>query len=140
MSALSQGRATNFLNAEYGGGATPTAFVARTGQTKLVITTAVGTQSARGTQLAAGGGYVAGGSNVLWNAAAVATSTYSGTIGNQAWEQTNMPASAALNGVEITDSNATPVYLAYGAITGAPKSTNAGDTLSFPANSLVVSI
>ena len=140
MSALAQGRATNFLNAEYGGGATPTTFAARTGNTKLVITTVVGTQAARGTQLAAGGSYVAGGSNVLWNAAAALATAFSASIGNQAWEQTNMPAAANLNGVEITDSAGTPVYMAYGGITGAPKSTNAGDTLSFPANTLVVSI
>lgn len=140
MSALSQVRATNFLNAEYGGGATPTAFAARTGATKLVLTTTVGTQAARGTELVAGGGYAAGGSVIGWNAAAVATGTYSATIGNTAWEQTNMPAATNLNGVEVTDSAATPVYMAYGGITGAPKTTNAGDTLSFPANSIVVSI
>lgn len=140
MSAIVQGRATNFLAAEYGGGATPTGFTARTGHTKLVLTTVVGSQAARGTELVAGGGYATGGSTVLWNAPTAQTGTYSGRIGNQAWSQTNMPAATNLNGVEITDSAATPVYMAYGTITGAPKTTNAGDTLSFPADSLTIEI
>lgn len=142
MSALATGRAVNFLNAEYGGGATPTAFVARTGHTQLILTTAVGSQSARGTGLAAGGGYSAAGHDILWNAAAAvaAPGTYSGKIGNQALSITNMPASTNLNGIEIEDAAATPVYMAYGALTGAPKTTNAGDTLSFPADSITVEI
>lgn len=135
MSAITQARATNWLNAELDSGGTYTAL---TGARNLRLLSTSGDQAAAGTEIAAGGSYAAGGSAITWGAAAVATGTYSGTKGNVAWSQTNMPATT-VNAVDVRDSAGTPVRIVFGPLT-TPKTTAVGDTLSFPANSVVVSV
>lgn len=135
MSALIQARATNFLNAELDSGGTYTAL---TGARRLKLIATNGDQATPGTEIAVGGSYTSPGSTITWNAAATATGTYSGTKGNVAWSQTNMPA-VTTNGVEVIDSAGTPIRSVFGALSVA-KTTALGDTLSFPANSIVLSI
>lgn len=124
MSALTQARATTILDAELNTGTT------------IRLMTANGTQAAAGTELTSGGGYVAGtGIAVTFDAAVVATGTYSGTKSSQACSQTNMPATTVV-GIE-TYLSATRRF--WGALS-ANKTTASGDTLSFPAASVVASI
>ena len=138
MSALSQQTATNVL-----GAITATAsFTATTAplKVKLFPTGTPPSESAAGTEIAAGGNYTTGGvATLTFNAAATATGTYSGTIGNQAYSITNMPTAASIAYIDIVDSTGTPRRIAWGALTTA-RSTTSGDTLSFPANSIVISI
>lgn len=133
MSALTQGQATNVLAATFA----QAAFVATTAPTKLRLIGTNGDQATAGTEITAGGGYAAGGPNITWNAPTVQTGTYSGKIGNAALSITNMPA-ATVNGVEVWDSAATPARKAWGALTTA-RTTAAGDTLSFAADSVTLS-
>lgn len=134
MSALTQTRAQVILNAETG----QAAYTALGAARNLRLMTANGSQSAAGTELGTGGGYTAGGSVITFAAATTQTGTYSAQSANNAWSQTNMPAATIL-GVEIWDTAGTPVRSLWGALT-ANKTTAAGDTLSFPASSITVSI
>ena len=134
MSALSQTTADNTIDAILG----TAAFVATTAPLKLRLIATNGTQAAAGTEITAGGGYVAGGSAITFTAATAQTGANSGQAANAAWTQTNMPATT-VNGIELWDSAATPVRKGWGALTTA-KTTAAGDTLSFPAASITLSI
>lgn len=78
-----------------------------------------------GTQAVAGSGGTAG-LAVLTNASAI--------------NFTNMPGSITVTAVELWDSTAvTPIRRWFGTLT-APKSTNLGDTLSFAASSITLTI
>lgn len=137
MSALTQVRAQHFLNAEYGGAV----YTALAAGRKLKLIATNGNEATAGTEIALGGGYTAGGPAITWAAAAAdaaAPATYSGKIENVALSITNMPA-ATVNGVEVTDTAATPVRVAWGALTTA-RTTAAGDTLSFAAASVVARV
>lgn len=124
MSALTQVRAQAILDAELGAG------------TAIRLMTANGTQAGAGTELASSGSYVNGtGIAVTFDAAVVATGTYSATKSNQAASQLNMPAATTV-GIELWLS---AVRRMWGALT-ASKTTTLGDTLSFPAASIVASI
>jgi hypothetical protein len=124
MSALTQVRAQAVADAEAAAGTT------------FRLMTANGSQAAAGTELATSGGYTAGtGIAVTFDAALVATGTYSATKASQACSQTNMPASTIV-GIETWLS---AVRRFWGALT-ASKTLAAGDTLSFPAASVVISV
>ena len=132
MSALTQERAKAVLDSVLG----TAAFTAASTGIRIRLMTANGSESSAGTELTSGGSYVAGtGISVTFDAAANDTGTYSATKSNQACSQTNMPATTVV-GVEIWDAGGTPVRQMWGALT-ASKTTAAGDTLSFPAGSLV---
>lgn len=135
MSAIAQQSATNVL----AGLTAQAAFVATVSPTKVKLNSAVGSEAASGTEITAGGGYTAGGVTVAWAAPTVQTGTYSGRIGNAVVTITNMPAAASITSVDIVDSTATPRRIFWGNLT-ATRSTAAGDTLSFPADSLVAQI
>lgn len=134
MSAFSQAQATNVLAGTLG----QAAFTATTTPVKVKLMSTTGTESTAGTEITAGGGYPAGGVGVTWAAPTVATGTYSGRIGNAALTIANMPA-ATVNGIDVVDSAATPRRLMWGALTTA-RTTAAGDTLSFPADSIVAQV
>lgn len=132
MSALKQGRATNFLGAEFVGGS----YTAPTGAIKLELDSTTGSQSAAGTAVT-GGSYAD--QTCAFSAATTQTGTYSGQVANSGTPTfTNMPA-ITVNGVELKDSAGTPVRLAWGNLTSA-KTTGSGDTLSFAASSITVQI
>lgn len=137
MSALTQARAANFLDAEF----RAVAYAALGTGRKLKLIATNGNEATAGTEIAVGGGYAAGGPAITFNAAttdAAAPATYSGRIGNAALSITNMPA-VTVNGVEVTDNAATPVRAAWGALTTA-RTTAAGDTLSFPLDSVLARV
>lgn len=131
MSAFAQTHAQNVLNATL----IPASFVAITAPIKIKQMSANGDSATPGTELS-GSGFTAGGLAIAWNAPAVDTGTYSATCGNQALTIANAPA-GTVNGVELVDSNATPRRLVWGALTTA-RTLAAGDTLSYPANSVIV--
>lgn len=86
MSAIKQGRATNFLNVELGSGS----FTARTGAVVLELDQTVGSQSANGTAVS-GGSYAD--QTCAFGTATTQTGTYSGQIANSGTPTfTNMPA------------------------------------------------
>lgn len=137
MSALTNARAINFLDAEF----RAQAYAALTGARRLKLIATNGNEATAGTEITPGGGYSAGGPTITFNAAttdAAAPATYSAKIGNAALSITNMPA-ATVNGVEVTDNAGTPVRAAWGALT-TPRTTAAGDTLSFAADSVVARV
>jgi hypothetical protein len=100
---------------------------------RLKLCSNTGTSTTAGTEVATGGGYSAGGPTVAFSAATSATPSVSA---NQAVSITNTPAWGSVASIEITDNAGTPVRIEFGAITGGPKSTNSGDTLSFSAGSI----
>jgi len=103
-----------------------------TGPIKCRLITTVGSSTANGTELATSGGYTSGvGAPSLTFAAASAGTKAS----NSAVTVTNMPATS-LNGVELWDSAGTPLRKWLGGITGAPKTTNSGDTFTIASASL----
>lgn len=136
MGALDQSMANSVLDALFD--ETGAAVRLTTGPFKVRIMTANGSATANGTELTSGGSYVAGTGIALAATDMDAAATGSKDNGN-AISQTNMPASASLNGIEIWDSAGTPKRVWWGALTGAPKSTSAGDTFSIAAGSLVCS-
>jgi hypothetical protein len=132
MSAIKQGRGTNFLNAEFGAGS----FTARTGAVVLELDTAVGSQAAAGTAVT-GGSYAD--QTCTFGSATTQTGTYSASISNSGTPTfTNMPA-VTVTSVELKDSAGTPVRLAYGNLT-ASKTTNSGDTVSVAVGAITISI
>ena len=133
MSAFSQAQAVNILNQTF----IPASGVAITAPIKIKQMSTTPSESAAGTELS-GSGFTAGGIAISWNAPATATGTYSGTIGNQALTISNAPA-GTVNGIDLVDSNGTPRRLMWGALTTA-RTLAAGDTLSYPANSIVASV
>lgn len=132
MSAIKQGRATNFLNAEYGSGS----FTARTGAVVLELDTAVGSQAAAGTAVS-GGSYAD--QTCAFGSASTQTGTYSGQIANSGTPTyTNMPA-VTVTSVTLKDSAGSPVQQAYGNLTSS-KTTNIGDTVSVAVGAITISI
>lgn len=132
MSSFSQQQAQNVLEATLG----QDTYSPPVAPVKVKLMSVTPTESSAGTEITAGGGYTAGGVAVSFNAATAQTGTFSGRIGNQALTIANMPA-ATVNGIDIVDSTAiTPRRLMWGALTTA-RTTSAGDTLSFPADSIV---
>src|SRR4051794_1448083 len=97
MSALKQGRATNFLNVEFGAGS----YTARTGAILLELDTAVGSQSSSGTAVS-GGSYAD--QTCAFGSASVQTGTFSASISNSGPPTfTNMPA-VTITSIELKDS------------------------------------
>ncbi len=134
MSALTQGRALNFLESEFRGAA----YAALAAGRRLRLIATNGDQATAGTEIAVGGGYAAGGPAITFNAATAQTGTFSEQTGNAALSITNMPA-VTVNGVEIHDGAAgaaAGTRAAWGALTTA-RTTAAGDTLSFPADAVL---
>ena len=130
MSSLDQTFSNKLLDASVGGTFTPP-----TTPITCRLMTANGTNTVAGTELATGGGYTAGtGAPQVTCAAAAAGSKAS----NAAVTVTNMPATT-INGVELWDSEATPVRLWWGALTAA-KTTNAGDTFTIASGSLTLAM
>ena len=135
MSAFAQQTATMVLAGTFG----QAAFVASTTPIKIKLMSTTPTEAAAGTEITPGGNYPAGGfSPVTWAAPTTQTGTYSGRIGNAAVTISNMPA-ATVNGIDLVDSAGTPRRLMWGALT-TPRTTAAGDTLSFPADSIVAQV
>lgn len=130
MSNWKQAHAINLLN----GTLIPGAYVPITGPIKVRQMSVTPTESAAGTELN-GAGFTAGGVAVAWNAPVAATGTYSATCGNQALTIVSAPA-GTVNGVLIVDSNGTAREMLWGPLTLA-RTLVAGDTLTYPANSLV---
>lgn len=132
MSAIKQGRATNFLNAELGSGS----FTARTGAIMLELDTAVGTQSSNPTAVT-GGSYAD--QTCAFGTASNQTGTYSGQIANSGTPTyTGMP-SCTVTSIELKDSAGTPVRQEYGNLTSSQVVTS-GSTVSFAAASITVSV
>lgn len=125
---LDQTRANQILDAIHA----VTALVASVAPIRTRLMTANGSATANGTELASSGGYTAGtgAPSSTWGAAA------SGSSAKAALSVTNMPATT-INGIEEWDSAGTPKRQELGALT-TPKTTAAGDTLSF-ANGAITS-
>ena len=92
-----------------------TATLTITGPIKLALSTTAGSDATAGTEVTGG------------------STSNSGTV-----TFTGMPACTVV-GIEIYDSNGTPKRLAYGALT-ASKTVGAGDTLTFAAASISLSL
>jgi hypothetical protein len=107
-----------------------TAYVAPTTPMKLGLETATGSNSAPGTEVT-GGSYAR--QTITFNAASGGSATNSNSI-----TYTAMPA-ATVAGVEIYDSAGTPRRSWVGALT-ASKTVAAGDSLSFAAASVTVTL
>lgn len=106
------------------------AYTAPTAPLKLRLMSTTGTNSAAGTEVT-GGGYVS--QNIAFSAAA------SGVANNSALITfTAMPATT-VNGVEIWDSAGTPRRQWTGPLT-TPKTTGAGDSLSFASSAISASL
>ena len=94
---------------------------------RVRLMTTVGSATANGTELATSGGYTAGAAApTVTMGAADTTGTSTNTT---AVTVTNMPATT-INGIETWDSTGTPIRQELGTL-AAPKTTAAGDTLSF---------
>lgn len=107
-----------------------TAYTAPTTPMKLALETATGTNAAAGTEVT-GGSYAR--QTITFNAASGGSATNSNSI-----TYTSMPA-ATVTGVEIYDSAGTPRREWVGALT-ASKTVAAGDSLSFAAASVTVTL
>jgi hypothetical protein len=105
-------------------------YTAPTGAMKLALETTTGTNAAAGTEVT-GGSYAR--QTITFGAASAGSSTNTGSI-----SFTGMPA-ATVTGVEIYDSNGTPRRAWVGALTSS-KTVGAGDTLSFAASSVTVTL
>lgn len=92
------------------------------------LMTANGDDATAGTELATSGGYTAGGKSATLTAAASGLSTNSSEV---SW--TNMPATTIV-GVELWDSAATPVRIAWASTTSTTLA--AGDTLTYAAGAI----
>lgn len=128
MPALAQAEATRLLDASLG----KAAYVAPTTPMKLAVCSSTGTATTPGTE-ASGGGYA----RADLSAALPAGSTAGSISTNAAITFTNMPA-GTWTAIEVFDSAGTPRRAWYGALAG-PKTTGAGDILSFAAGALTLS-
>jgi len=98
---------------------------------KIALETTAGTDSAAGTEVT-GGSYAR--QTVTFGSASA------GSISNTTVVTfTNMPA-ASLNAIAIYDSASTPKRLAYGPLSGAPKSVSSGDTFQLAIGSVTLSL
>ena len=107
-----------------------TATLTLTGPIKLALSTTAGSDATAGTEVT-GGSYAR--QTIAFSAASGGSTSNSGTV-----TFTGMPACTVV-GIEIYDSNGTPKRLAYGALT-ASKTVGAGDTLTFAAASISLSL
>ncbi len=128
MGAWDQAAASRVLRAELG----ITAHVAPTTPMMMRLMSANGSASINGTQVT-GGSYAAQNVTSALGTEANGSVTNTGTV-----SYTGMPATTT-NGVEIWDSNGTPRRSLWGALT-TPKTTGAGDVLSFAASSLTIAV
>lgn len=126
MAAIAAAEANRLLDASFG----KAVYVAPTTPMKLALETSANTDSAAGTE-------VVGGSYARQDLEMAAASGKQ--IANSASEAyTNMPA-GTVSHISIYDSAGTPRRAWYGPLTTA-RTLAAGDTLSFAAGSIVVSI
>jgi hypothetical protein len=123
-----QVEANNVLGASVAGAA----YSAPTTPIKLALMSANGSNTAAGTEIS-GGSYARLTTASCWAAASAGSITT-----NTALTYTNMPAVTTV-GVELWDSSGTPVRKWFGSLT-TPKTTGAGDTLTFPSSSLTASL
>lgn len=130
MSNLDQTFSNRLLNASVGG-----AFTSPTTPITCRLMTANGTNTSNGTELATSGGYTAGTGAPQVTFAAASGGT---AASNVAVTVTNMPATTIV-GVELWDSEATPIRLWWGPLT-ASKTTNAGDTFTIASGSLTLAM
>lgn len=133
MSALKQTGAQAALNYLLRPGNQPTP----TMPIKIRQMSTTPTEVSAGVELS-GSGFTSGGVAITFNAPVVSTGTYSATCSNQALTITNSPA-GTVNGILLVDSSGTPLQIAWGAL-NTPRTLVAGDTLSYPAGAIVVSI
>lgn len=105
-------------------------YTAPTTPMKLALETTTGTNSAAGTEVT-GGSYAR--QTITFSAASGGSAANSNSI-----SFTGMPA-ATVTGVEIYDNNGTPRRAWVGALT-ASKTVGAGDTLSFAASSITITL
>ena len=98
---------------------------------KIRLMTANGTATANGTELTSGGSYVA--ATGISTGANWAAASSGSQATNAVLSQTNMPA-ATIVGIELWDSNGTPIRTEWGSMTS--KTTSAGDTLSFASGAI----
>lgn len=135
MSNVDQVEANNFLGAALALTGAPT-YVATVSPVKMRLMDSTGatpTATVNGTEIS-GGSYVAQGQDLTH--ALPATATAGSVTNTTAINYTGMPAKT-INAVELWDSAGTPKRKWFGSIT--PKTTNAGDTLSFAAGSITIS-
>lgn len=130
MANLVQVEASNMLSASIAAAT----YTATTSPVKLRLMSANNSSTAAGTEIS-GGGYTAGGSSLT----AVLGSVSAGSVTNTSTlSYTNMPAVTTV-GVEVWDSAGTPIRKWWGALT-SNKATAAGDTLSFAASSITLTL
>ncbi len=128
MGALDQTKANNTLEALVG----KTAFTSVPG-VKVRLMTANGSATANGTELSSAG-YPAGGTAVTFAAAAVGSIASNLTV---SW--TNGSGGAwSITGVEIWTTDASPVRIAWGALTTNPTSVPAGATFQISSGNLTL--
>lgn len=106
-------------------------YTATVAPVKLKLTTTVPSATVNGTEVT-GGGYVAGGQSLT---AALGVASAGSVTTTGAVTYTNMPA-VTVSAVEIWDAAPTRKWFA----SVSSKTTNAGDTLSFAASSVVVGV
>jgi hypothetical protein len=123
---LVQAEANRLLDASFG----TTAYVDPTGPMQLALVTANGSATAAGTEVT-GGSYAR--QTLTMDAASAGATSNSETI-----SFTGMPAVTVV-GVEVYDSAGSPRRCWWGALT-ASKTLGAGDTLTFSAGGLSVSL
>lgn len=116
---LTNGESDRLVNASMG----VAAYTAPTGPMKLALASTASSASAAGTE-------VTGGSYARQTFTPTTASGGTGVSNSVAITYTNMPTITTVAG-DIYDSNGTPRRAAWGPLT-ASKSTNLGDTLSFP--------
>jgi hypothetical protein len=130
MSNLVLVEANHLIDASLG----TTVYTNPTGPVQLALVTVAGSNTAAGTEVANAGGSSYARQTIAFNGASAGSATNSGTL-----NFTNMPATTTV-GVEIWDSTSgTKIRRWFGALT-ASKTTSLGDTLSFAAGSITVSL
>lgn len=129
MAALVEVEATALLNASFG----KVTYTAAVTPMMLRLMTANGTGTSAGTQ-------VSGGSYAPANlTTALGSNAAAGSISNTAViNYTAMPA-VTVTGVEVWNSAGTPVRKWFGALTTS-QTTNSGDTVSFAAGTITVTL
>lgn len=116
---------------------TGSAYTAPTAPIKLALVTVIGTATTAGTEVT-GGSYAR--QTITWgtaSAGAIANATSAVTF-------TGMPGPITIVGIDIWDSNGTPVRRWWGVLgtSGSPvtKSVNSGDTVTFAIGSLSIAL
>jgi hypothetical protein len=113
---------------------TGAAYTAATTPVNLALTTGtVGDGTTAGTEVT-GGSYARVTTASGWGTASAGSITNTGTF-----SFTNMPGPITITGIELWDSAGTPIRRWFGALT-ASKTVNSGDTVTFAASSIVISL